>query len=81
MMNCFETYLMLSIYILQPNHADLKKQFENLLFGIMPTRGNVRLIARTVVSSNFFFFFVPVNFMSHDISFFILLSSRNILMV
>ena len=49
MMNRFDTFLMLSIHILLPNHTNFKKtlgKFENLVFVIMSTRENKRLIAK-----------------------------------
>ena len=50
MVNRFETYVLPSMHILLPNYTYLKKtlgQFENLVFVIMSTRENIRLIAKT----------------------------------
>ena len=48
MINCFETCFTHTMYILLPNHTNFKTlgQFENLMFIIMSTRENIRLIAR-----------------------------------
>ena len=50
MVNRFETYLLPTLHILLPNYNNLKKktlgQFENLVFVVMSTRDNIRLIAR-----------------------------------
>ena len=56
MVNRFETYLLPAMHILLPNYNNFKKtlgQFENLVFVIMSTRDNIRVIART--SSHFTF--------------------------
>ena len=57
MVNRFETYLLPTLHILLPNYNNFKKktfrQFENLVFVIMSTRDNLRLIAR--ISSHFTF--------------------------
>ena len=47
--------LLLTMHILLPNYTNFKKKtlgkFENLVFVIMSTRENIRLIARTPLSS------------------------------
>ena len=55
MVNRFETYLLPTMHILLPNYNYKKTlgQFENLVFVIMSTRENIRIIART--SSHFTF--------------------------
>ena len=58
MVNRFEAYLLPTMHILLPNYNNFFKkktlgQFENLVFVIMSTRENIRLIART--SSHFTF--------------------------
>ena len=53
MMNRFETFFVACCAYLLPNYTNFKKtlgQFENLVFVIMSTRENIRLIARSSLS-------------------------------